>query len=88
MARDFEMQYAFRPSLWKAVFHGILSFYLGEKIEDKMMAEIAKKYLQEMNIIDTQFAIVKHVDKNHQRLHIIANLVSNNGQAIKDNWID
>ena len=53
-----------------------------------MMAEIAKKYLQEMNIIDTQFAIVKHVDKNHQRLHIIANLVSNNGQAIKDNWID
>lgn len=51
------------------------------------MAEIAKKYLQEMNIIDTQFAIAKQVDKNHQHLHIIANLVSNNGQAIKDNWI-
>ncbi|MEO8771062.1 MAG: relaxase/mobilization nuclease domain-containing protein, partial [Ferruginibacter sp.] len=77
----------FRPSLSKAVFHGILSFYPGEKVEDDMMAEIAKEYLQEMNIVDTQFAIVKHTDKNHAHLHIIANLVNNNGQAIKDNWI-
>lgn len=35
MARDFEMQYAFRPSLSKAVFHGILSFYPGEKLKIK-----------------------------------------------------
>ena len=76
-----------RPSLTKAVFHGIISFYPGEKIEDKMMADIAKEYLQEMKIMDTQFAIVKHIDKNHLHLHIIANLVNNNGDAIKDNWI-
>ncbi len=87
MAADFEMQHAFRPSLSKAVFHGILSFYPGEKVEDDTMVEIAKKYLQEMNIIDTQFAIVKHTDKNHAHLHIIANLVNNNGRTIKDNWI-
>src|SRR5450631_759594 len=87
MAKDFEMQQALRPSLTKAVFHGIISFYPGEKIEDKMMAEIAKKYLQEMGIINTQFAIVKHIDKNHSHLHIIANLVNNNGETIKDNWI-
>jgi len=87
MAKDFEMQQAMRPSLTKAVFHGIISFYPGEKIEDKMMAAIAKKYLQEMKIINTQFAIVKHLDKNHSHLHIIANLVNNNGETIKDNWI-
>ncbi len=87
MAADFEMQHALRPSLSKAVFHGILSFYPGEKIEDKMMVEIAKEYLHEMKITDTQFAIVKHIDKNHQHLHVIANLVNNNGETIKDNWI-
>ncbi len=87
MAKDFEMQQALRPSLTKAVFHGIISFYPGEKIEDKMMAAIAKKYLHEMKIINTQFAIVKHIDKNHSHLHIIANLVNNNGETIKDNWI-
>ena len=70
MAKDFERQQAFRPSLKKAVFHGILSFYPGEKIEDEKMTEIAKKYLQEMKIVDTQYAIVKHTDKNHSHLHI------------------
>ena len=87
MAADFEMQIALRPSLRKAVFHGIISFYPGEKIEDIMMVEIAKEYLQKMGIINTQFTITKHTDKNHSHLHIIANLVNNNGEAIKDNWI-
>ena len=87
MAKDFEMQQVMRPSLTKAVFHGIISFYPGEKIEDKMMAAIAKKYLQEMKIINNQFAIGKHLDKNHSHLHIIANLVNNNGETIKANWI-
>lgn len=87
ISADFEMQRELRPTLSKAVFHGILSFYPGEKIEDKMMAEIAREYLREMKITDTQFAIVKHIDKNHSHLHIIANLVNNKGEAIKDNWI-
>jgi hypothetical protein len=87
MADDFETQHQFRPSLSKAVFHGILSFYPGEKIAEETMIEIAKKYLQELKIDNTQYAITKHTDKDHQHLHILANLVNNNGQAIKDNWI-
>ena len=51
MADDFETQQQFRPSLRKAVFHGILSFYPGEKIADETMIEMAKKYLQELEII-------------------------------------
>ncbi len=87
MADDFETQQKFRPALTKAVFHGILSFYPGEKIADESMIEIAKKYLQELKIDNTQYAITKHTDKDHQHLHILANLVNNNGQTIKDNWI-
>ncbi len=87
MAKDFELQQSLRPTLTKAVFHGIISFYPGEKIEDKMMVEIAREYLAEMKITDTQFAAVKHIDKNHLHVHILANLVNNNGGAIKDNWI-
>ncbi len=87
MAKDFQLQQSLRPSLTKAVFHGIISFYPGEKIEDSMMVEIAKNYLQKMKIRDTQFSIVKHIDKNHSHLHILANLINNNGETIKDNWI-
>ncbi len=87
MADDFETQQQFRPSLRKAVFHGILSFYPGEKISDEIMVEIARKYLAELMINNTQYAITKHTDKDHQHLHILANLVNNNGETIKDNWI-
>ncbi len=69
MADDFETQQQFRPSLTKAVFHGILSFYPGEKISDEIMVEIAKKYLAELKINNTQYAITKHTDKHHQPAH-------------------
>jgi hypothetical protein len=87
MATDFEMQQALRPSLSKAVFHGILSFYPGEKIDDQKMIAIAKEYLQKMGITNTQYAITKHIDRDHPHIHIVANRVNNNGETIKDNWI-
>jgi len=87
MSVDFERQHELRPSLHNVVFHGILSFYPGEKIEDKKMIEIAREYLERMNISDTQFSITKHIDKGHPHLHIIANLINNKGETIKDNWI-
>lgn len=87
MASDFEEQQALRPSLNKAVFHAIISFYPGEKIEDEKMIKIAKEYLEKLGITETQFAITKHIDKDHLHAHIIANMVNNKGQTIKDNWI-
>jgi len=87
MSEDFERQHSLRPALSKAVFHGILSFYPGEKIMDEKMVKIGREYLQKMNVADTQFSITKHIDKNHFHLHIIANLVNNKGETIKDNWI-
>lgn len=74
-----------RPGLSKAVFHGIISFYPGEKGADQMMVTIAKEYREKLGITNTQFAITKHTDKTHQHLPILANLVNNNGKAIKDN---
>jgi hypothetical protein len=87
MAIDFTSQQNLRPALKNAVFHGILSFYPGEKVSDEKMVEIAKEYLQEMGIVNTQYIITKHTDKNHPHLHILANLVNNEGKVIKDSWI-
>ncbi len=87
MAADFETQQQLRPSKHQACFHSILSFYPGEKPSDELMAEIAKKYLAELKVTDTQFAICKHTDRAHLHLHIVANMVNNNGKAISDSWI-
>jgi hypothetical protein len=76
-----------RPTKGKAVFHSILSFHPDEKPSDEVMMEIARKYLERLGIVNTQFAITKHTDKAHLHLHIVANLVNNEGKAISDSWI-
>jgi hypothetical protein len=51
------------------------------------MVEVARKYLERLGVINTQFAIVKHTDRAHPHLHIVANMVDNRGRAISDSWI-
>jgi hypothetical protein len=87
MAEDFIRQQQMRPSKNLACFHGILSFYPGEKPSNEMMKEIAKKYLDQLGIVNTQYAISKHTDKAHLHLHIVANMVNNDGKSISDSYI-
>ncbi len=87
MAEDFEAQHELYPLKSKACFHSILSFHPDEKPSDEMMIEIAKKYLSELGVTDTQYAISKHTDKAHLHLHIVANMVNNKGKVITDSWI-
>ena len=87
MIEDFERQHSLRPEKKQACFHGILSFYPGEKPSDSQIREITGKYLEALNIRDTQFAIMKHTDKEHLHVHLIANMVNNKGKSISDNWI-
>src|SRR5665213_2107317 len=87
MIEDFERQHALRPEKKQACFHGILSFYPGEKQSDKMILEIAGKYLEGLNIRNTQYALVKHTDKAHLHVHLIANMVNNDGKSISDRWL-
>ena len=87
MAEDFIAQSELRPSKKKACFHAALSFYPGEKPTDETMTQIAREYLEGLGIVNTQYVIVKHTDKAHLHLHILANMIDNDGKPIKDGWI-
>src|ERR1700733_2623666 len=39
-----------------------------------------------MKILDTQYLIVRHHDKEHPHLHIVYNRVNNEGKTIADNF--
>ena len=82
MADDFEMQHGFNLVKEKPVFHGMLSFPPGERPGNALMVEIAERYLQKIEMTDTQYAIVKHIDKEHLHMHILANRVNNEGEII------
>ena len=87
MAEDFLRQQGLRPGKEKACFHASLSFYPGEEVSDERMVKLAKEYLQQLGITNTQYSITKHTDRKHPHLHIVANLVNNEGKAISDSYL-
>ena len=68
------------------VYHVSLNFAQqdAEKITDDFMVKIAQEYLQRMGMINTQYIICRHTDKQHPHLHLIINRVNNDGQVISD----
>ena len=81
---SFNLQAKSRPSLKNFVGHISLSFSPEDapKLNDRLMADIAKEYLQRMGIVNTQYIISRHHDKPHPHVHIVYNRVNNDGNAI------
>lgn len=82
MAQDFELQHQFWPEKEKPVFHAALTFPKGELVRDEVMVSIAGEYLEQIEMRNTQYAVVKHVDKEHLHMHIVANRIDNDGRII------
>jgi hypothetical protein len=83
---DFDMQRKINPDLGKAVGHIALSWSARDqlKLNNEMMVDVAREYLERMKIHNTQFLIVKHHDKNHPHVHIVYNRINNEGKTISD----
>lgn len=86
IAKDFALQASMRPIVKKPVCHTILSFSAedAERLDDKTMNKLALQYLQKMGYGDTQYLIVRHLDREHPHLHICINRIGNNGKSISD----
>ncbi|MBN9382687.1 MAG: relaxase/mobilization nuclease domain-containing protein [Chitinophagaceae bacterium] len=80
MAEDFKVQHQFWPEKEKPVFHAALTFPRGEVLPDEVMISIAREYLDLIDLRNTQYAVVKHVDKQHLHMHIVANRIDNDGR--------
>lgn len=86
MASDFGLQASMRPNVKKPVCHTVLSFSADDtkRLTDEAMTKIAKEYLQQMGYGDTQYLIVRHLDREHPHLHICINRIGNDGITITD----
>lgn len=86
IAKDFALQASMRPTVKKPVCHTILSFSVedAERLDDKTVNKLALQYLQKMGYGDTQYLIVRHLDREHPHLHICINRIGNNGKSIPD----
>ena len=86
IANDFALQASMRPNVKKPVCHTILSFSAEDagRLDDQTMNNLALQYLQKMGYGDTQYLIVRHLDREHPHVHICINRIDNNGKTVSD----
>ena len=83
---DFEVGRNVNPRVNYAVWHTSLSFNPDDeaRLTNTQMLAIAEGYLKKMGLANTQYLIVRHHDRpDNQHLHLVANLVDNQGKSIK-----
>ena len=82
----FNMQSLMNPNLSKSVGHIPLSFSPEDspRMTDHFMLQLAKEYMQAMEIKNTQYIIVRHNNTSHPHCHIVFNRVNNDGKTISD----
>ncbi|MEY8687610.1 relaxase/mobilization nuclease domain-containing protein [Bacteroides sp. AN502(2024)] len=86
IAQGFIGQAQMNPRVTKAVGHIALSFSKEDspRLNNTVMAQIAREYMEKMGIRDTQYIIGRHFDKEHPHVHIAFNRIDNNGKTISD----
>lgn len=86
LIRSFVTQASLNDRVSKSVCHISLDFSAQDKdkLSNKQMVQIARDYMKQMGIGNTQYIIARHFDKEHPHIHLVFNRVDNNGKTITD----
>ena len=91
IADSFQIQASMRPKVKSPVKHVSLAFSPQDTIHfpddekgNALMVEIAKKWMEQMGIRNTQYIIARHHDTEHPHCHIVFNRIDNDGNLISD----
>ena len=91
IADSFQIQASMRPKVKSPVKHVSLAFSPQDTIRfpndekgNALMVEIAKKWMEQMGIRNTQYIITRHHDTDHPHCHIVFNRIDNDGNLISD----
>jgi len=81
------MQRSGRKEIKQPVGHIPISFAPEDKarMTDEFMLQLAKEYMQEMGIKNTQYIIVRHHNADNEHMHIVYNRIDNNLKLISVN---
>lgn len=85
VSRDFRAQtigYQGKRDIRKPVYHWVLSYHPDDKVTEEQMIEDAKDFLKRIGFDDTQYVMTAHYDKEHHHLHMVTNIVNNQGKRI------
>jgi hypothetical protein len=84
LAREFGAIRKLRPNLGRAVLHVSLSAAPGEHLNDDQWREIGQRYLHGMGLDANQYLITRHLDTEHEHVHLLVNRVRFDGDVTSD----
>ena len=86
VTKSFVAQTELNSLVGKPVGHISLDFSVQDKakLNNEFLLKIADDYLNKMGIVNTQFIIARHYDKEHPHIHIVFNRVNNLGKTISN----
>ena len=91
IADSFTIQASMRSKIAKPVKHISLGFspndahlFTDDKEGDELIVRIAKDWMKEMGITNTQYLIARHFDTEHPHCHLVFNRIDNDGNVISD----
>ena len=91
IADSFTVQASIRPKIAKPVKHISLGFspndahlFTDDEKGDELIVRIAKDWMKEMGITNTQYLIARHFDTEHPHCHLVFNRIDNDGNVISD----
>lgn len=84
--QSFHIQRLMKPKIKHPVGHISLSYLPNDKdrLSDGVMVTLAKEYMENMGIKDTQYIVVRHFDNDNPHVHLVYNRIDNNGKVISD----
>lgn len=85
--RSFAMQRSGRKEIKQPVGHIPIAFSPEDKnrMTDDFMTKLAKEYMEEMGIRNTQYIIIRHHNTENPHLHIVYNRINNDLKLISVN---
>lgn len=86
---DFKRQAGLNDRVEKYMQHTMIAFDKSDtdKITDDLMKQVAEDYIKKAKLDNTQYIVIKHNDKDHKHIHILANRVDNYGKTVNNEFI-
>ena len=97
MASEFRFQCSKNHRVQRVVYHATLSVPSEDKgkLNDSQWGDVGRRFLEKMkfsenfddwNAPKVPYIIVRHHDKDHDHIHIVAGRVRSDGTCVSDSW--
>jgi hypothetical protein len=83
---SFEQVWNQRRRVQRPMFHVSLSVHYDDKVDAVTWRKIIRRYLREMGYKNCPYIAIRHSDRLHDHVHIIASRITHNGQLVSDSW--